>query len=243
MLKGLDVSSYQGSVPWQRVASEMACRFALVKVAEGLLSSPDPWAARSAAGAREAGLVIGGYFFLHAERDVEAQAKLHFKLASDLGVGIEGDLPFAVDFESPEPTTWASLGLTALELRQRGLAYCQAVRDLSGGVAPFLYTYPDFWRELQGATEPRFATFPLWQAAFTVPYQSWPVDGQSPNVLRPWTSWCFWQFSDRGKLPGGGGVDLDVFWGEETDLQALRKKNPGTLEGTPEFVVPDPTST
>jgi GH25 family lysozyme M1 (1,4-beta-N-acetylmuramidase) len=130
-----------------------------------------------------------------------------------------------------------------MELRQRGLAYCQAVQDLSGGVAPFLYSYPNYWQELQGASEPRFAAFNLWQASYSVPTQSWPIDGQSPNVLRPWTSWAFWQFTDRGKLPGGGGVDLDVFWGGETDLQALRLKPEGKLEGTPEFVVPDPTPT
>lgn len=83
MIRGLDVSSYQGAVPWGLVSSELLCRFAIVKVAEGTLSTPDPWAARNLSGAKQAGLKVGGYFFFHPERNIDLQATTHAKLALD----------------------------------------------------------------------------------------------------------------------------------------------------------------
>lgn len=238
MLKGIDVSGYQTHVPWTAVADEMGCRFAIVKLSEGTDPYPDPMAEDHLSKARAAGLVVGGYFFLHPEKDPIAQAKLHLKLASDLGCGQEGDLPFFIDLESPAPSTWANAGLSAAKLRAAGLAYAQALGQ-ADGVTPCIYTYPDFWHWLnfQLPAEPGFARFPLWQASYSS--KGWPVDGQSPTVLRPWTTWTFWQWSDQGKLPNGEGVDLDVFQGDETDLQASRRRPEPRLEGQVANVLPD----
>jgi lysozyme len=219
MLRGVDVSSYQGAVPWDRVASELSCRFAIVKIAEGTLTIPDPWAARNLAGARAAGLKVGGYFFLHPERNIDLQASTHAKLALDLGLGEEGSLPCFVDFESPEPQMWGAMHLTAAGLRTAGLAYCQALEGLLGRT-PGLYTYPDFWKELQGALEPRFARFPLWMASYPGG-EKWPEAGQAPLIPRPWTSWAFWQWTAQGKLPNDAADDFDVFNGDEDALEAI----------------------
>ena len=221
MIRGLDVSSYQGAVPWGLVSSELLCRFAIVKVAEGTLSTPDPWAARNLSGAKQAGLKVGGYFFFHPERNIDLQATTHAKLALDLGLGEEGSLPCFVDFESPEPQMWPAMGLTREKLRAAGLAYCQALEPLLGRT-PGIYTYPDFWAELQGALEPRFARYPLWMASYpSGSGEKWPQEGAAPLIPRPWTSWAFWQWTAQGKLPDGVADDFDVFNGGEDELEAM----------------------
>ena len=218
MIRGLDVSSYQGAVPWDLVSSELLCRFAIVKIAEGTLSTPDPWAARNLSGAKQAGLKVGGYFFFHPERNIDLQATTHAKLALDLGLGEEGSLPCFVDFESPEPQMWPAMRLTAAGLRASGIAYCQALENLLGRT-PGLYTYPNFWQELDGAAEPRFSRYPLWMASY--PSGDWPDQGQAPLIPRPWTSWSFWQWTAQGKLPNGVADDFDVFAGDEAALEAM----------------------
>lgn len=236
LLRGCDVSAYQSLVDWPTAADRLSLRFVLVKVAEGLGKLPDAYAEKNLSGARAAGLVVGGYFFLHPEEDVEAQAKLHCSLASSVGAGRVGDLPFAVDIESPAPDKWAGLGLTSEELRRRALAYVEAVEEISGSM-PMIYTYPDFWSHLEGSLEPRFSRSPLWMASYSS--KGWPLPGQAPFIPRPWTSWAFWQWTDSGYLPNGAKVDQDCFWGEETDLQALLKKEEPVADLKPLFVPPE----
>lgn len=232
MLRGLDVSRYQGDLSekdWDDIA-RIGCRYALVKVAEGLGQSPDPLAERDISRARAAGLVVGGYSFLHPELSPEDQAKIHFKLSQDVGLGQVGDLPPCIDLESPKPKDWSRAGLSPLSIRERALAYAELVEEL-WAQTPTLYTYPDYWMNLGGGSEPKFTHLNLWIASYTV--KGWPVDGQRPLILKPWTAWTFWQWSGGSvKLPSSTPCDLDVFWGGETELQALLRKPDVVVETT-----------
>jgi hypothetical protein len=56
-----------------------------------------------------------------------------------------------------------------------------------------------------------------------------------------WERYAFWQFSDRGQVPGVGNCDLDVFLGTEAELRALGKPGaPQTPPVTPEVTPVNP---
>lgn len=66
--------------------------------------------------------------------------------------------------------------------------------------------------------DPRFtenvASYPL------VPH--WPVDGDAPVSLHPWTKWMFWQFTGgKMMMPNGVPGDFQVCNGDEGALAAL----------------------
>jgi lysozyme len=223
VLKGLDVSSYQGVIPWAQTAEGLDLRFAIVKTAEGMSVAPDVKAKANVEGARAAGLVVGGYFFLHPQAALkpEAQAELHFKLATDCGLHHVGDLPPFVDLEIPLPTSWSNVGFTPSSLRAWTTDYLSALHSL-WGMTPSLYSYPDFLMQLGVGGDPSFAAYPLWIASYVE--KAWPIDGQRPLLPRPWVAWQFWQWSSQVRLVTGVTCDADVFWGGETDLQAILQK-------------------
>lgn len=231
LMRGLDVSSYQGVVDWPAVAAQ-GYRFAIVKIAEGLGIAPDAQAERNLTGARAADLVVGGYFFLHVERDIPTQLALHQKLAREVGFGQTGDLPPAMDLESPEnPAAWPGLGLTAEIIRSRALVYLEGLKAWSPNQTPLLYTDLYYWQACGGVSDPRFSAYALWAASYNV--NAWPIEGQKPLVFRPWTAWAFWQWSDKVKLPSGAPTDADVYWGTETDLQAILKRDENVATSDP----------
>ena len=85
------------------------------------------------------------------------------------------------------------------------------------GVTPLLYTGGGVISEHE-LTDPAFARYPLWLAA----YHETP-----PPVPAPWASIAIWQHSDEGSVPGiVGNVDLNRFMGTAEELAALGK--PGT---------------
>lgn len=223
MLRGLDVSWAQGTLDakaWASIA-EMGCRFAIIKVAEGVDSRPDVQCVNNVKLAREAGLVVGGYGLVHPlpTTDPVAQAVLHQALVVDCGLGQVGDLPFSCDLELPEPDQWAAKGCSGSQILAWSSRYLEKTSALQGAV-PMLYTYPDFWKEAVGALDPSFARYPLWMASYGKP--AWPTGG-GPLVLRPWTMWAFWQFSGGSmKLPDGRTCDFDVYNGD--DLAAVTLK-------------------
>ena len=218
-----------------KAAEALNLRFVIVKTAEGMGQKPDSFAISNVKNARAAGLATGGYFFLHPQASVspQEQAKLHFSIAQDCGLNRAGDLPPCVDLETPLTTSWSNVGFSPSSLRGWTLDYMAELGSL-WGMSPVLYSYPDFLMQLGVGGEPAFAAYRLWLASYTE--RAWPVNGQRPIVLRPWTSWSFWQWSAQVKLPSGVSVDGDVFWGEETDLQAILQR-PDVVAETIDAVV------
>ena len=58
--RGIDVSKYQGSINWTKVAKDSTIKFVYVKATEGA-SIQDPNYRANIAGARKAGLLVGSY--------------------------------------------------------------------------------------------------------------------------------------------------------------------------------------
>jgi lysozyme len=243
MLRGVDVSSVQGSIDWTRVAAS-GVRFAIIKCSTGNDTGVDSRFTENVANARAAGLVVGAYHFAYPlpnqagnpSRDPAEQAQIAFEKSGGLGAE-PGDLPPALDLEWPAPQDWAKWRCTAAQIRDWGLAYLDKAHSL-WGCAPLVYTYPDFWQHLTvaGGLE-EYGDYPLWIADYAKYGGVVPPDDAAPRSLPPWADWTFWQHDgNRGLLlENGMDADFNVFNGDEVTLASLT----GSAGTNEVFVQPD----
>ena len=100
-LNGIDVSKYQSSIDWQQV-KEAGISFVMIRVGGrgyGKAGNmfPDEMANKHYRGAKEAGLLVGAYFFSQAVSVEEAVQEAQYAL--ELTKDWDLDLPIAYDWE------------------------------------------------------------------------------------------------------------------------------------------------
>jgi GH25 family lysozyme M1 (1,4-beta-N-acetylmuramidase) len=195
VVRGIDVSHWQGVIDWPTVAS-VGVSFAYLKATEGTGWTDDRFAGNRAA-ATQAGILVGAYHYARpspALGDAVREAD-HFL---DVVAPRVGELHPALDLEETG-------GLEPAELNGWVLGFIARVRERTG-VTPVIYTSPRFW-VANLADSPAAAVWggPLWLAHWDtahphVPGEDWLGRG-----------WTVWQWTDRGLVPGiDGRVDLDV---------------------------------
>lgn len=198
---GIDVSYYQEAIQWKRVR-KAGVLFAFIRVSDGS-TFPDPRFAQNWQGAGKVGLLRGAYQYFRPEESAVAQADL---LITALGRD-RGELPPVLDVEDAG-------GRSPKQISRAIEQWVARVREKLG-VEPILYTGPDFWKTRVGNAD--HTTQPLWLAHYTQ---------DCPTVPAPWTTWTFWQYTDRGKVPGiVGPVDLDVFAGTYAELLDFARRS------------------
>lgn len=188
LLKGIDVSRWQGKVDWSAAAASGLCEFAYVKATEGLYGV-DKRFAENWAGTLSAGVPRGAYHFLTAFASADVQA--HRFLQAYPG---DGELPPALDLE------WGSRG--EAPSAASALEWLRVVYDALG-VRPVVYLSPAFAAQhMAGSDGAEIARLhELWVAHYGV---------EEPIVPAGWSGWRIWQ---RGQalVPGiAGKVDVDV---------------------------------
>lgn len=187
MIKGIDVSSYQGSVNWQAV-KESGVGFCYVKFSEGT-SSSYATAPAQFNGATAAGLVTGGYHFARPNYSPQANAAAFAEQVTALNA-VAGHLPPCLDLEvgTGNLAGWASAFVAEL----RHLTGCRRVMIYSS-LSFFTTQITEAWCDDDVL---------LWLARFNnAPGQ---VGYSSPRLVMH-------QYSDAGSVPGvAGHVDLDV---------------------------------
>jgi len=208
--KGIDVSNWQGSINWSKVAGA-GYKFAFGKATESTTYS-DPTYAKNRSGSEGAGLVFGAYHFARPSGTSRATVTESATAQADYFVGVAapqpGELPPVLDLEAT-----GGLGPVLLELwTQTWLDEVYA----RTGVHGFVYTSPDFWKDKLGdSTAVAAAGYKLWVAHWTsasspqVPAQNWNSAG-----------WTFWQWTDGSSVPGIGG---------KTDGDRMIGANPRTV--------------
>jgi lysozyme len=199
VVKGVDVSYYQGVVSWSQV-KQSGRTFAIARVSDGL-SVVDTQFASNWSGIRQAGLVRGVYQFFRPARDPIAQADLLLQKVQAAGGFQPGDLPPVLDIETVD-------GVSVATLRQRMQQWLDRVEQALGR-RPIIYTAA-FMSQNVGTG---FSRYPLWVANYGVTCPTMP-DG--------WSTWKFWQSSSTGSVPGiSGNVDVNDFNGTLADLRAF----------------------
>jgi GH25 family lysozyme M1 (1,4-beta-N-acetylmuramidase) len=190
--KGLDVSNFQGTITWSKVA-HAGYRFAFGKATEGTTYN-DKTYTTNRNGSEAAGIYFGAYHFARpAGGNIAAATASAIKQANHfLAVAgpQPGELPPVLDLETtgnlskPRLLVWTLAWLDQIYART--------------GVEPFLYTSPLFWKtHLGDSTAAAAAGTGLWIAHWTsksqplVPAQNWDGSG-----------WKFWQWTDCVAVPG-----------------------------------------
>jgi GH25 family lysozyme M1 (1,4-beta-N-acetylmuramidase) len=202
MTEGIDVSNWQGTIDFARVAAA-GKHFAFMKASEGT-TYIDPYYASNRANARSAGLKVGAYHFATptaAAGDAIAQADYFLAAATP----VKGDMLPVLDLER-------SGSLTPPVLTAWVQAYVGRIYQRIG-VRALIYVSPNFWTNSMADTS-WFAINGfniLWIAHWTaataplVPAANWAGKG-----------WTFWQYTSSGSVPGiAGRVDLDRYNGKD----------------------------
>lgn len=191
---GIDVSVYQGEIDWQMVAED-GISFAVIQAghrgySDGELEEDLQYRA-NLAGAKEAGLEVGVYFFSQAVSVAEAREEAMYLLT--LLDDVELDLPVFYDWERAETgRTWDVSGET---VTQCAAAFCEII-VANGYDAGIYFNQDDIYSlvELEQLLE-----YPLWFAQ----YQS------LPDFIYDFT---WWQYTDQGTVNGiHHPVDLNLW--------------------------------
>lgn len=204
---GIDVSVYQEEIDFAQVKAS-GVDVVYIRAGYGL-DKTDRYFERNAAGAKDAGLHFGFYFYMTAKNETEARQQAEFFV--DLIRGKDYDCRPVMDFEKYD-------GLTDAQVRIIGLAFMTRLEELTGSV-PMLYTDAYNAGRLWGTDYERY---PLWVAEY---------GPEEPRVTGDaWAGWSGFQYADDGRVPGiQDAVDLDYF----TDSVFLKaEENP--IPETPE---------
>ena len=218
VLKGVDISKWQGNVDWDRIAGD-GVSFAFVRVSDGL-GSLDQKFDRNWENAREAGIYTGVYQFFRPNQSVLGQAdylleKMGCDMVAKTCPWTEMDLPPVIDVEY-RPSGWSKN-----QMRNAIRTWIDRVEEF--GAEPIVYSGRYFWRDYVGTDE--WSDHPFWIAHYT---------NNCPNIPDDWSDWDFWQYTDSGSVSGvNGNTDMNQFNGTLQMLQALRPDGGGNEEPPP----------
>lgn len=190
LYNGIDVSSYQGDIDFNRVKAS-GIDVVYIKAGEGG-NLTDPNFQTNYERAKRAGLIIGFYYYVTALTTNEArqQAKEFYDLIKDKSVLARP----AMDYENFD-------GLEKEDVNDISLAFLEEL-ERRIGVTPMIYS--DAY-SAQSIWDDRFALFPLWLADYS-------RRDEFPSDITTWESWTGFQYTDTGEVPGiRGNVDMNLF--------------------------------
>ena len=204
---GIDVSHFQGPIDWKAVAND-GIGFAYLKATEGI-DDVDVQFVPNLKGTRTVGVLRGAYHVFSPARPVALQVDHFVKIVSTLQ---PDDLPPALDLEEvrggASQDQWDSIDPG--ERVQLVLEWLQGV-EARLGRQPVVYARRQFVAAKFPSAAP-LGAYPLWIAHYS--------DALRPSLPTAWSSWTFWQYSDRGEVRGiAGPVDRDRFRGSLTELK------------------------
>ena len=184
MIKGIDVSNWQGNVDFSKVKAS-GYEIAYIKATEGE-HTLDKNFNTNYTNAKASGINIGFYHFLHGNENGKTQAEWMYSNIKDK----ECQCKIAIDVEVTD-------GANADTLSQIVCDFAETIKSLTGKEV-VLYTYTSF---LGANLNSSIDKYPLWIAEYGV---------NKPNISR---NYIGWQYADNGQVGGcpNGNTDLDYF--------------------------------
>ena len=204
-IKGIDVSKWQGTIDWAKVAGD-GVKFAMIRLGYGgkggAACGVDNFYQKNVEGALANGIAVGCYFYSYA-LTVEAVKKEAAFVIQQLAK-YKGRILYPIAFDI-EDSTQAGLGKRTLT--DMVTAFCSAL-EAAGYYASF-YCNADWARNRLDMQA--LARFDFWLAQWTA---SPTYTGHAFNM---------WQSSSKGRVAGiSGDVDMDTAF---VDYEAEIKKN------------------
>lgn len=192
---GIDVSSHQGEIDWQKV-SDAGVEFVMVRLGyRGYESGElniDEKALLNLAGARAAGLDVGAYFFSQAVNVAEAREEAEFVLRLLDGMALEMPVVYDWEFVSSEARTGSVDDTTLTACTE---TFCQVIEN--AGYEPMVYFN---WHQGQHMLSLEELTeYEFWLAMYDTQLDF-------PYKIR------MWQYTETGTVPGiAGNVDINLW--------------------------------
>lgn len=223
MLKGVDVSKYQGDVDWKRVAGT-GVRFAFARAVDDKPpgDKADPTFAANFAGIKAAGILRGAYHFFRPRRDAVAQAKLFVSIIGELK---PGDLPPVLDLEDDGSSRLHQLPPASAKMIVEGMTKWIDIVESALNRRVVIYTNAEYWLNKTNNST-RFRDHLLWIAHYNV---------DIPIVPTAFRSFSIHQYDVDRTVPGiprtGSLVKVpqDRFNGSINELRELAELPP--IEG------------
>lgn len=193
---GIDVSVWQDTIDWQQV-KEAGVEFAMLRIGyrgsdQGGLNE-DSFLRANYAGAKAAGIKVGGYFFSQAVSVREAQEEAEYVL--NIIKDWKLDMPVVYDWEYIDSGA-RTAHVDARTLTDCTKAFCEAIKK--AGFKPMVYFNRD--QAAERMILPELTEYPFWLALYD-PAMDYPyrVD--------------MWQYTSQGTVPGiEGDVDLNLYF-------------------------------
>ncbi len=201
--EGIDVSSYSGSIDWDKVKSS-GIDFVMVRLGgRGYGDSGELYTDEKAVeyinGAQKAGLKVGGYFFSQAISNEEAIEEAEY--VKQILADIKLDYPVAYDWEIIKDDSARTDSVSASQATQCAKAFCDKIKEY--GYTPMIYS-PS--REL-------YFKYDLTQLS---EYDIWYCEYADTPTF--YYEFSMWQYSDSGKVDGiEGAVDLNICFTNVSD--------------------------
>ncbi|MFU0833040.1 MAG: Glycosyl hydrolase family 25 [Oscillospiraceae bacterium] len=186
--KGIDVSSWQGSIDWEAVKNS-GVDFAMIRTGyghENWSKQTDSYFETNYENAKANGIKVGAYHYSYATNVAMAEAEAEFCL--HILNGRELDYPVAYDVE--DKSLW---GLSADTFGQMVEAFCSKIE--AAGYTPIVYSYYNFYNA--NLTSPLVSKYDTWIAHTGVD-------------RTPFSHYTMWQYGWR-TIPGisTGPCDVD----------------------------------
>ena len=191
-LKGIDVSSYQGTPDWQKVKAA-GVNVAILRIHQK--NGPDQSFEHNYRGCKSNSILIGGYKYSYALTPDQGIEEAEDVIEVLNGRGL--DFPVFYDLE------WKNqrmLGSTAVE--EIALAFLDRIKK--AGYKVGIYCNKDWYNNVLTA---KLRSYDCWLASYPA-----KDSGALQERLRP-SEGIGWQYSEKGNVPGiTGNVDMNVFY-------------------------------
>ncbi len=194
---GIDVSSHQGDIDWEEVASD-GIEFAIIRIgyrgygSAGIICEDDK-SEENMTNAVAAGLKVGVYFYSQATSTEEAQEEAEFIL--NIIEKYDIDYPVVFDWENEPDITMRTDNMTGDEITDCAVSFCNTVK--SAGYTPAIYL--NLSNAYNQYDLSRIKQYTLWYAQH---------EGEQPDMYYNYT---IWQYTDTGIVDGiDGYVDLNI---------------------------------
>ncbi|MFN8383423.1 MAG: GH25 family lysozyme [Anaerolineales bacterium] len=205
---GIDVSYWDAEIDWPSV-KDFGVEFVFMRATEGI-TYQDPTLVERWELVRSIGVPRSAYHFFRANVDPIKQAEFYIQTLGD--ANSDAELPPIFDIETNE-------GKSREEIMAGAKVWLDIVQQYFGK-RPIIYSGRRFLQEYfsdQNGSAPTWASqYPLWFAEYPSNYS----DGLDISLPQGWTEWAFWQYSDKGVVPGiNASADMNVFNGSASDLR------------------------
>ena len=196
-IKGVDVSKYQETIDWKKVAAD-GVEFAMIRLGFRGMGTKgtcelDPYFKKNIEGAKAAGLDVGVYFFTQATTVAEAKEEAKFVIDSLKGY----DITWPVVFDTEEITSYKAARANVLSRETRtacAKAFLEEIK--AAGYIPMLYANTR-WSILR-LDLAELAEYDFWYAYY------------GDEIYYPY-KFSMWQYTSMGSVDGiKGNADLNI---------------------------------